>query len=88
MLLVTVYCQYIMDIISVRIGTDMCPLVHVIFHEFEGKDVCLLLIEASPRSVYVNDRATKRYFLRAGNATRELDIQEALEHVKQHWPKR
>lgn len=78
--------QYMMDIISTRIGTDMCPLVHVIFHEFEGKDVCRLLIEASPRPVYVNDKTTQRYFLRTGNATRELDVHEALGHVKQRWP--
>lgn len=78
--------QYIMNTISTRIGTDMCPLIHVIFHDVENKDVCRLLIEASPRPVYVKDKTTRRYFLRVGNATRELDVHEAIEHVKQRWP--
>jgi len=78
--------QYVMNTISTRIGTDMCPLIHVVFHNFEGKDVCRLLIEASPRPVYVKDKSTRKYFLRVGNATRELDVHEAIEYLKQRWP--
>lgn len=70
------------------LGGDLCSLIHVMFHEIDGKDICHVLVEPSPRPVYVQQDAKAHYFLRTGNATVELDIREALEHVAARWPKR
>lgn len=71
----------IIDIISSRLSADLCVLVHCMFYEVDGKDVCRILIESSVAPVYLKDGDVSKYFLRTGNATRELDAREALAHV-------
>jgi hypothetical protein len=38
-------------------------------------------VERSPAPVFYAEGDRSRYFLRTGNATRELDVAEALRHV-------
>lgn len=65
---------------------DRTPLVHIIFREVDAKDVCRVIVEPLRQSVYVNaDDETTHYFLRTGNATRGLDVQEALQHAAHRW---
>lgn len=64
-----------------RLGGDVCPLLHVVFHEVDGEDVCRVMIEPAERPVYVQDDGKARYFVRTGNSTSELDSKETLEHV-------
>ena len=80
--------QLLMRLVKSRVGGDMCSLLHVVFHQIDGKDVCRVLIEPSHRPVYVQHNGKAHYFLRTGNVTAELDIKEALEHVAHRWPKR
>jgi len=71
----------IIDIVKTRLGGDLCALIHCIFYEIGGKDVCRVVVEPSPVPVYCMDGKVPRYFLRTGNGTRELDVREALAHV-------
>jgi hypothetical protein len=77
--------QFVVTLVKTRLGGDVCPLVHVEFQGLEGKDVCRILVEPSPRPVYYRDAGVARYFLRTGNGTRELDVREAMDHAAQHW---
>ncbi len=78
--------QHLITLISSKLGADLCPLIHVLFHNYEGKDVCRIITETSPRPVYVRDGNNERYYLRTGNSTRELTVHEAIEHAAKHWP--
>lgn len=80
--------QFVVTLVKTRLGGDVCPLVHVGFLDAEGKDVCRILVEPSPRPVYCRDAGVARYFLRTGNGTRELDVREAMAHAAQRWPAR
>lgn len=80
--------QFVVTLVKTSLGGDVCPLVHVGFLGIEGKDVCRIVVEPSPRPVYCRDAGVARYFLRTGNGTRELDVREAMEHVAQRWPAR
>lgn len=80
--------QHLISIISSNLGTDLCPLVRIIFHRVEGEDVCRIIIQMSPRPVYIQQGANVHYYLRAGNTTRELNVREALAHIEERWPKR
>jgi len=80
--------QLLMGIVRNKLGGDVCSLLHVVFHKIEGKDVCRVLIEPSHRPVHAHHDGRAHYFLRTGNATVELDTEEALEHVTQQWPER
>ena len=78
--------QHLMTLISLKIGADLCPLVHVLFQNYHEQDVCRVIIEPSPRPVYVKVDDDEKYYLRTGNATRELTVHEAIEHIPSHWP--
>lgn len=73
--------RFLIDLVAKRLGTDACPLVHVLFHEVDGRDLCRVTVERSPAPVFYAEGDRSRYFLRTGNATRELDVAEALRHV-------
>lgn len=80
--------QFLMTLFKAKIDGSVCPLIHVSFREIDGKDVCRVIVEPSNHPVYVRADGTARYFLRMGNASKELDIQEALQHISQRWPSR
>ena len=80
--------QFVVTLVQTRLGGEVCRLIHVTFNGLEGKDVCRILVEPSPRPVYCREAGVARYFLRTGNSTRELDVREAMEHAAQRWPAR
>lgn len=71
----------ITDIVTSRIGADMCSFIHCVFYEIESKDVCRVIVESAVEPVYLQDGNISRYFLRTGNGTRELDAREAMAHI-------
>ncbi len=73
----------LMQLIKNSLGGDVCTLLHAVFQEIEGSDVCRVLIESSERPVYVQYEGKSRYFVRTGNSTHELDTKEALDHITQ-----
>lgn len=73
--------QCIMQIVKSKLGGHNCSLVHVIFCQIEGNDVCRIIVEASNTPVFCRDGDTERFYLRAGNGTRELDARELVAHL-------
>ncbi len=71
----------LMDLIKTGLGGDVCSLVHCVFHQVKGKDVCRMFIEASVTPVYYNTGNVSKYYLRTGNGTRELDARESFAHI-------
>ncbi len=80
--------QFVVSLVKTRLGGEVIPHVHARFEDVEGKDVCRIVAEPSPRPVYCRDEGVARYYLRSGNSTRELDVREAMEHIAQRWPAR
>ncbi len=78
--------QFIMGLVKTKLGGFICPLIHVVFEEINGQDICRVAVEASPNPVYVSDNGKVRYYLRIGNTTRELDVKEAVQHIRQRLP--
>jgi len=71
------------DIVTTRLGADLCSLIHCVFYEIEGKDICRVIVESASAPVYLQDGKISRYFLRTGNGTRELDARETMAHATQ-----
>ncbi len=71
----------ITDIVTTRMGVELCAFIHCVFYEIKGKDVCRVIVEPSPSAVYLQEGKTSKYFLRTGNGTRELDAREAMAHM-------
>jgi len=72
------------DLVESRLSGELCALVHCSFHVIDEKDVARIFIEPSELPVYLQDGKVARYFLRTGNATRELDAREAHAHIVRH----
>lgn len=80
--------RFIIALVRSRLGGDICPMVHVAFHALEGRDICRVIVEPATMPVYFHDGGTSRFFVRAGNSTRELDVREALDHAARRFPVR
>ncbi|WP_347990060.1 ATP-binding protein [Methylomonas sp. AM2-LC] len=77
----------IMTFVSEFLGADLCPFLHILFHDIDGKQVCRVIVTPSPRPVFLEQNNTPKFFVRTGGATRELNIQEALGYVAGRWPR-
>ncbi|MCF7987303.1 MAG: ATP-binding protein [Methylovulum sp.] len=77
--------QAIMTAISANLGADLCSHVHILFYGVDGKDVCRLIVTPALRPVFLHQSNTPKLFVRTGGATRDLNIQEALEFAQVRW---
>jgi hypothetical protein len=77
--------QALMTAISANLGADLCHFVHVLFHVIDDKEVCRLIVSPSSRPVFLEQSNTPKFFVRTGGATRDLNIQEALDYVAGRW---
>lgn len=76
--------QYVMQLISTKLGTQYCRLIESSFYQFNNRDVIRLSVKTSDVPVYLHMSDRSHFFIRTGNGTRELDIQEALEYIETH----
>ncbi|MGM0578851.1 MAG: AlbA family DNA-binding domain-containing protein [Myxococcota bacterium] len=79
------YEQFVTGLVRDRLGGHVCRLVHVLFADVEGREVCRVVVEPSEAPVFFDDGKQRRFFVRTGNASRELDARETLEYVVARW---
>jgi hypothetical protein len=77
--------QALMTAISANLGADLCQFVHILFHVIDDKEVCRLIVSPATRPVFLEQGNTPKFFVRTGGATRDLNIQEALDYVDGRW---
>lgn len=77
--------QTIMTAIAANLGADLCSHVSVLFHVMEDKDICRLIVSPAARPVFLNQGNNPKLYVRTGGATRDLNIQEALEFAPIRW---
>lgn len=77
--------QALMTAISANLGADLCQFVHILFHVIDDKEVCRLIVSPATRPVFLEQNNTPKFFVRTGGATRDLNIQEALDYVSGRW---
>ena len=77
--------QFILALVGSRLGRDICVSVSVVFQDCGGLDVCRLVAVPLSRPVYCADGGVSHFYLRTGNATVELDVQEAFSYIRSHW---
>lgn len=59
----------------------------IIFHEIDGHDICQVTVDPSNYPIYVHHRKANVdvFYVRTGNATRELPVNEAVKYVQNRW---
>jgi len=79
--------QAVIAAVASRLGTDVCRYLQFVFHNFEGKDVCRVIISKSHRPIYIKEGNDLKFYVRTGVSTRELNVQEAVEYISTRWGK-
>ena len=79
------YEQKLVQLVENHIGPEFSKYVHATFEIADGKQVCVLDVEASARPTYVEHAGERRFYIRAGNTTRPLDAAQAVEYIGMHW---
>lgn len=87
------YELWLRDLLTTTMGQNAAALARIEFPsvaDAEGNPalVCLLSCRPSPRPVYLEPAkgAVPEFWLRSGNSTRHLKVNEATEYVMHRWP--
>ncbi|MBC7170736.1 putative DNA binding domain-containing protein, partial [Candidatus Bipolaricaulota bacterium] len=73
------------DLINHYLGASVNAFFTVTFHEIDGRDVCQVSIEPSDHPVYVHDGGASTFYLRTGNATSPLPVDQVVKYVQHRW---
>jgi hypothetical protein len=69
-----------------RLGQMMATAyTHVDFEEVDGKDVCVIWVDDSPKPVFFEEDDSEQFYVRTGTSAQPLSIQEANEYIDEHW---
>jgi len=79
------YQQKLRQVLINALGAEFSQYQHVSFQESEGKTVCIVQVEPSPKPVYLTDKGNKEFYVRVGNTTQPLDMQVAHKYISMHW---
>ena len=75
----------IYQLITDEIGIGFCSLVQVDFYEIDEDDICVLYISPAPSPAYVHGNNKTAFYIRVGNSTKPLTIQDAVKYIKGNW---
>ena len=83
---------WLTDMFTTTLGQNASALIGVDFAQLTGDDgdhlACRVSCQPSPRPVYLraNKGASPELWVRNGNSTRRLSVDEAAEYVMHRWP--
>jgi predicted HTH transcriptional regulator len=80
------YELHLNQLISNYIGKERCLNISISFHEIDGRDVCMVQVEPSPKPAYLEEGQESRFYIRTGNQTQPLDTKESYDYILEHWP--
>ena len=79
------YYQALIQLLDNHLGREFTPFVSARFENHDGKTVCLVDVESSPRPVFLRDGSAREFYIRSGNTTRPLDLEASHEYIGMHW---
>ncbi len=77
--------QLLADLISRHLGAAIMPLIKIRFERIEGKPICIVEVEKSPRPVFLDGPKGKEFYVRALTTTRALDPEQTVQYIQTHW---
>jgi hypothetical protein len=78
------------DLLLTEIGKDSGALWHITFHQVSGLDLCRVVVQPSPKPIYVKvkDKGGKEedcFYIRSNNSSLKLGLKETVEYSKNRW---
>ncbi|HZD67311.1 MAG TPA: RNA-binding domain-containing protein, partial [Acidimicrobiales bacterium] len=77
--------RHLRNLLSSAMGEAVHGFVAVTFHDLGGRDLCQVTVRPSDRPVYVQDRGVSAFYLRTGNATSPLPVDEVVAYYRSRW---
>ena len=78
---------HLRELVARDLGEAASVFLTVTFHEIDGEDICQVTIEPSDHEIYVEDGNVAAFYLRTGNSTRALPVDEAVKYIPHRWGK-
>ena len=72
-------------LIAKHLGNKYRPYAKVRFVTLDGKTVAVVEVKKSPVEVFVKWEGKTEFYIRAGNSSQPLNVEEASEYIKAHW---
>jgi len=73
------------DILIESFGKEFRKYIHVSFENTISGEICLVRVDASKTPAFIKFKGTKEFYIRTGNSSRSLDLQETANYIKTHW---
>jgi Putative DNA-binding domain len=77
--------QKVTNLLAHRLGKELVPLISVSFVTVDGKDVCWVRVEPSPKPVYVEEENSVKFYARLGNTTQPMNPKEMTQYISIRW---
>jgi len=77
---------HLTNVVNNNLGKINRPLISLRFGEIGGKKIAVIVAKKSPRPVYLKYEGKTEFFIRSGNSCQPLDVSEATDYIKDHWP--
>ncbi|MBE9592947.1 MAG: ATP-binding protein, partial [Proteobacteria bacterium] len=75
------------SVLNKYLGKEFRHLVTAFFEDINEKSVCKVEVKPSPKPVYLRRDKGSEFYIRAGNSSQPLDMEEANEYISMHWKK-
>lgn len=76
---------HLVQVLGGALGESVLAFVTITFHEVEGKDVCQVAVESCDHPVYLDENGDSAFYVRMGNQTKALPIDEAVRYIGSNW---
>ncbi len=73
------------DIVKTYVGLEYMPYIRTRFEPIDGKHVCIVAIEKSPKPVFLATGDVHKFWVRIGNSTRSLDVKATTSYIQANW---
>jgi predicted HTH transcriptional regulator len=77
--------QFLRQLIKEGLGANASANVDVTFPTVDGVQLCAVRVSPSPTAVYTRVNGEESFFLRLGNTTQAMTMQEAHAYIHQHF---
>ncbi len=77
--------QTLMSLVHKHIGAGVAPFISSRFEEIGGQTVCVVDVDKASEPAFMKGPRGKEFFVRLGNTTRTLDMEEAARYIQTNW---
>lgn len=73
------------NLFNAMIGAEFRRFIRLQFKRIEGKEICAISVQPSPKPVYVRSENGEEFYIRTGNSTTALEVSKVATYVSSWW---